>query len=336
MGYHHRLSTLTTITTYCIFAVLVFHISALCPTGVQYWDSERDTCVNCTKCKDLTPQIYVVIRPCAVHRDTQCGQISDLLRDSSWFLDNPKPRQPPTTSRHHHRHHSGSSNNEPPANNERHHRSHHKHQQYHHNHRHHHKNLTRHTVKPTNDELYGVVWNIAKPFDNNSGLDTKKPPQQQQRKHLINSDEDENVNNSDYVMNENNLVTNNLIHSSSGDGGFGKNSDRDDDDQKNVVNERLVWPVGTAAAAASNVLSNTDDIPFSNVETLVWDWQAIVLAMAVCACILFFLVAAAYSVHHARQWKRLKENFEAGKNFVNLVSIQELKMYLDSRVRSYR
>nr|CAD7199913.1 unnamed protein product [Timema douglasi] len=53
--------------------------------------------------------------------------------------------------------------------------------------------------------------------------------------------------------------------------------------------------------------------PFSAAESLVWDGQAVALAMAVFACLLFFVVAAIYSIHHARQWRRLKDNFEAGE-----------------------
>ncbi|KAF5282036.1 hypothetical protein FQA39_LY00560 [Lamprigera yunnana] len=53
------------------------------------------------------------------------------------------------------------------------------------------------------------------------------------------------------------------------------------------------------------------EVPFSNAEKLVWDWQAIALTLAVFACILFFLVIALYSLHQAKQWRRLKENFEA-------------------------
>lgn len=55
------------------------------------------------------------------------------------------------------------------------------------------------------------------------------------------------------------------------------------------------------------------EVPFSGAEELVWDWQAIALTLAVFACILFFLVIALYSLHQAKQWRRLKENFDAGK-----------------------
>lgn len=55
------------------------------------------------------------------------------------------------------------------------------------------------------------------------------------------------------------------------------------------------------------------EVPFSGAEELVWDWQAIALTLAVFACILFFLVIALYSLHQAKQWRRLKENFDAGE-----------------------
>lgn len=55
------------------------------------------------------------------------------------------------------------------------------------------------------------------------------------------------------------------------------------------------------------------EAPFSKAETLVWDWQAIALSSAVFACCLFFLAITLYSLHQAKQWRRLKENFDAGK-----------------------
>lgn len=55
----------------------------------------------------------------------------------------------------------------------------------------------------------------------------------------------------------------------------------------------------------------SSEAPFSSAETLIWDWQAIALTSAVFACILFFLVVTLYSLHQAKQWRRLKENFEA-------------------------
>lgn len=54
------------------------------------------------------------------------------------------------------------------------------------------------------------------------------------------------------------------------------------------------------------------EAPFTKAETIVWDWQSITMTLAVFSCILFFLVIALYSLHQARQWKKLKENFDAG------------------------
>jgi hypothetical protein len=59
-----------------------------------------------------------------------------------------------------------------------------------------------------------------------------------------------------------------------------------------------------------NSPASVSSAPFSATEELIWDWQAVALALAVFACLLFFIVACAYSVHHARQWRRLKDHFE--------------------------
>jgi len=59
-----------------------------------------------------------------------------------------------------------------------------------------------------------------------------------------------------------------------------------------------------------NSPSSVSSAPFSATEKLIWDWQAVALALAVFACLLFFVVACVYSVHHARQWRRLKDHFE--------------------------
>lgn len=85
--------------------------------------------------------------------------------------------------------------------------------------------------------------------------------------------------------------------------------------------DKIVWrygadvettkPQGIEEPRALEVASS--EIPFSSAETLVWDWQAIALTAAVFTCILFFLVITLYSLHQAKQWRRLKDNFEAGK-----------------------
>ncbi|XP_043604209.1 tumor necrosis factor receptor superfamily member wengen isoform X2 [Bombus pyrosoma] len=48
----------------------------------------------------------------------------------------------------------------------------------------------------------------------------------------------------------------------------------------------------------------------SSKERILWDWQTVALILAVCACILFFLVAGCSALVYARQWRRMKKNFE--------------------------
>lgn len=85
--------------------------------------------------------------------------------------------------------------------------------------------------------------------------------------------------------------------------------------------EKIVWRYGDEVGSEKHQEIEkptvrevaSSEVPFSNAETLVWDWQAIALTSAVFTCILFFLVITLYSLHQAKQWRRLKENFEAGK-----------------------
>ncbi|KOC66721.1 hypothetical protein WH47_00414 [Habropoda laboriosa] len=53
---------------------------------------------------------------------------------------------------------------------------------------------------------------------------------------------------------------------------------------------------------------------------ILWDWQTGALILAVCACILFFLVAGCSALVYARQWRRMKKNFEPGKTFNTLTN----------------
>ncbi|KAJ8919301.1 hypothetical protein NQ315_003885 [Exocentrus adspersus] len=104
--------------------------------------------------------------------------------------------------------------------------------------------------------------------------------------------------------------------------------------QRREHSEDVVWRYGSditkednmeeQQAAALEVASS--EAPFSNAETLVWDWQAVALTSAVFACILFFLVITLYSLHQAKQWRRLKENFEAGDTRRNRESREQIKI----------
>lgn len=48
----------------------------------------------------------------------------------------------------------------------------------------------------------------------------------------------------------------------------------------------------------------------STLDERSWDWETGALVLAVCACILFFLVAGCSALVYARQWRRMKKNFE--------------------------
>ncbi|EFN87267.1 hypothetical protein EAI_11151 [Harpegnathos saltator] len=50
----------------------------------------------------------------------------------------------------------------------------------------------------------------------------------------------------------------------------------------------------------------------TSVDNLPWDWQTGALVLAVCTCIVFFLVAGCSALVYARQWRRMKKNFEPG------------------------
>lgn len=89
--------------------------------------------------------------------------------------------------------------------------------------------------------------------------------------------------------------------------------------QRREHNDDVVWRYGSDIVKEQPVVAlevASSEAPFSSAETLVWDWQAVALTSAVFACILFFLVITLYSLHQARQWRRLKENFEAGECFI--------------------
>jgi hypothetical protein len=54
---------------------------------------------------------------------------------------------------------------------------------------------------------------------------------------------------------------------------------------------------------------------------MLWTWQAASLALAVIACLLFFIAAAVISINHARQWRRIEKHFDAGKQkLMNITS----------------
>ncbi|KAL2713760.1 tumor necrosis factor receptor superfamily member wengen isoform X1 [Vespula squamosa] len=66
----------------------------------------------------------------------------------------------------------------------------------------------------------------------------------------------------------------------------------------------------------------------SNIEgSLSWDWQTAALVLAVCACVVFFLVAGCSALVYARQWRRMKKNFEP-------VGLEEISARLNVMVKA--
>ncbi|XP_076651908.1 tumor necrosis factor receptor superfamily member wengen [Halictus rubicundus] len=65
----------------------------------------------------------------------------------------------------------------------------------------------------------------------------------------------------------------------------------------------------------------------SSAERILWDWQTAALILAVCACILFFLVAGCSALVYTRQWRRMKKNFEA-------VGLEEISARLNLLVKA--
>ncbi|CAK9822097.1 Tumor necrosis factor receptor superfamily member wengen [Anthophora retusa] len=62
-------------------------------------------------------------------------------------------------------------------------------------------------------------------------------------------------------------------------------------------------------------------------DGILWDWQTGALILAVCACILFFLVAGCSALVYARQWRRMKKNFEP-------VGLEEISARLNLMVKA--
>nr|XP_033338002.1 tumor necrosis factor receptor superfamily member wengen [Megalopta genalis] len=65
----------------------------------------------------------------------------------------------------------------------------------------------------------------------------------------------------------------------------------------------------------------------SSGERILWDWQSAALILAVCACILFFLVAGCSALVYTRQWRRMKKNFEP-------VGLEEISARLNLMVKA--
>lgn len=62
----------------------------VCRDGLEFWSTERGTCLPCTRC---APEF--TLSPCAVHKDAICGPLSALEIDWS-FLSPAVRKRPPS------------------------------------------------------------------------------------------------------------------------------------------------------------------------------------------------------------------------------------------------
>ncbi|XP_076750278.1 tumor necrosis factor receptor superfamily member wengen isoform X1 [Xylocopa sonorina] len=89
--------------------------------------------------------------------------------------------------------------------------------------------------------------------------------------------------------------------------------EQEHDAQSNTMDQTLARPRPRHAAISE--------------ERILWDWQTVSLILAVCACILFFLVAGCSALVYTRQWRRMKKNFEP-------VDLEEISARLNLMVKA--
>ncbi|XP_029161249.1 tumor necrosis factor receptor superfamily member wengen isoform X2 [Nylanderia fulva] len=86
------------------------------------------------------------------------------------------------------------------------------------------------------------------------------------------------------------------------------NLDPDREDDESSGDEKPVHPASRESKTAHDPRERRK--PVTEADQLPWDWQTGALVLAVCACIVFFLVAGCSALVYARQWRRMKKNFE--------------------------
>ncbi|XP_011255660.1 tumor necrosis factor receptor superfamily member wengen [Camponotus floridanus] len=86
------------------------------------------------------------------------------------------------------------------------------------------------------------------------------------------------------------------------------NLDQDRDDDEGSGDEKPVYSASRESKTAHDPRERRKSA--TEADQLPWDWQTGALVLAVCACIVFFLVAGCSALVYARQWRRMKKNFE--------------------------
>ncbi|KAK3912276.1 putative RNA-directed DNA polymerase from transposon BS [Frankliniella fusca] len=294
-------------------------------SGRRYWSVQQQTCVDCTRCQEVT------IRPCDGHRDAQCGPLSDLKIDWSWLRTAPAL---PDRKKHGGVHERINSLSEAeallrdelkhmPGSGPRRDRivdfgddfilPEHPRQpsQPHKKEKKSRKNKKAHTAKPFGDyddfADFGASGDaVGDPVSDDE--DIAQAVWRRNHHHRAGSREPSIAASTPASTAAPTTTTTSTTtprpHTVSLV-----------EDFIVVKEEQEVVPEAEAAPgqrADLDVVATTQT--FTTAETLVWDWQAGVLVAAVCACLLFFIVAAAYSCQHAWHFKKLKKNLDAGKD----------------------
>ena len=287
-----------------LLLILPLSYATPCHTGHQFWNETLGKCVVCTKC---TEPGDLVLRPCQIHQDTVCGPLSSLDIDWTFMRRSHKhSRRPPQSgvrnkqdssveaSQHFVTNNTNvfssteldKKNNKKPHNKKSSHRG-----------KHHHKTHHVHHKKKSNHH-HKIEWS-SETFPDST-----------------NSSEFEDVFGWSSSSMEHHEVS------------FSSRKSNHSHHHRNSSKSHRHRPESASQLKELESVANLTELqtleshrtatpaPFSATEELVWDWQAVALGLAVFACVFFFLVACVYSVHHARQWRRLKDHFddfEAGK-----------------------
>ncbi|XP_039280065.1 uncharacterized protein LOC111054411 isoform X2 [Nilaparvata lugens] len=244
--------------------------ASLCQFGSEYWSEEAGACVKCSRCEQA--HAPVVLRPCQVHRDTVCGPLSALPIHWPWQA-HAHTRQSVT----HHRARS------------------HAHEHDHPSKKHHHSHLP---PLPHDDH-----WPVESLADVNQWEHWLQKRLQHKKEDLLKSllrEEKRNHLAHTFDADDDGLPSNEEDESTTTHRQHISELDLQMFEQLVAAERRQSEPSMQRVGAAEE--------PFSAAETLVWDWQAVALVSAVVACLLFFSLAAIYSLLHVRQWRRLKDD----------------------------
>ncbi|XP_026288399.2 uncharacterized protein LOC113213519 [Frankliniella occidentalis] len=265
----------------------------------RYWNASQQSCMDCTQCPELT------MRPCDGFRDAKCAPLSSLVIDWSWLRQQQPAPTPADRKKHGGVHERINSLTEAEA-------------------------LLRDELKhiPSRDKIVDFGDDYILPDHPRQPLPHKKQTRKSKKAHKAKPFGDYD----DFAD-----------FGASGDAVGDPVSDDEDIAQavwrKSHRASSTAAPASTAApttttttTARPTTISLVEDFivikeeqeaarpdldvvattqTFTTAETLVWDWQAGVLVAAVCACLLFFIVAAAYSCQHAWHFKKLKKNLDA-------------------------